>query len=939
MKRSYLSPNVPVVLLGFLIAHATPAPAQICILNELQKLTPSDAESGASVVISGDRILVGISRAGPLGNGSVHVFLGSDTDSEIWTQEVILAASDGSSNDRFGGSLAMNGSRAVIGASGDDDAGSRSGSAYVFRLDDHGTPLDPADDTWIEEAKLTASDGAADHFFGTSVSISGDHILIGASGVDDNAGAAYVFRRDDNDTPTDPNDDTWLEQAKLVASDAAAGDRFGRSAISGDRLVVGASRDDAAGPFSGSAYVFSLDDNGTPADPSDDFWLEEIKLIASDAVPGGAFGGSVSFDGETIVVGSPSADGAGNRSGAVYVFRLDDNDTPSIPDDDTWVEDAKLTSADLGAGGQFGNAVSVAGDRIVAGASISSAAKVFRLDDNGTPSDPQDDFWFQDVTYRATDTVGADRFGASVSMSGDRVAVGAGHGASYVFAVPEPFAGADDCNDNLIPDECELEEFDCNDNAIPDDCDIADGTSSDSNGNLIPDECDPPNDACEDAIQLFLGETPFDGFGATSDGGVTCSFYCDPGPCFFGDIWYEYSPPCSTVVVIDATSETGFVPSIFVYEGCGCPARQQVACRLGFVSDVPVAFQANQGVCYKIRVSTFQSLGAVTLETYGGGPTGACLLDSNDDGLCDTCVEADQGCCDDQGGTFQGAGTVCTFPEACCLNDDSCQVLDPECCLSRSGMPQGPGSACGGTEAFCDSSNGACYQADRTCGLANGDAPQGPGSTCGGTEAFCNSWTGACYRADQTCGLANGDVPQGPGSICRGTEAFCDFLTGDCYQADLTCALPNGDDPQGPGSVCAGREAFCDSSTGVCYRADRTCGLANGDAPQGPETTCGGVEACCLPDGINCLEVDIACCVGELGGVPQGSGTTCSDSDGDGVANCHDVCAGVDDAVFAPDCDGAIPTLSVWGLLVMALLLLVGGKIHFARRRSAESVA
>jgi hypothetical protein len=119
-----------------------------------------------------------------------------------------------------------------------------------------GSPLLPA---WasvladFEEAKLTASDGAAEDHFGNSVAISGDTAVIGAVGDDDNgsfSGSAYVFRYDGSD---------WVEEAKLTASDGAASDQSGGSvAVSDDAAVVGAPGDDDNGTDSGSAYVFQL---------------------------------------------------------------------------------------------------------------------------------------------------------------------------------------------------------------------------------------------------------------------------------------------------------------------------------------------------------------------------------------------------------------------------------------------------------------------------------------------------------------------------------------------------------------------------------------------------------------------------------------------------------------------------------------------------------
>jgi len=280
----------------------------------------------------------------------------------------------------------------------DDDAAGDCGSAYVFRRDDNGTPSDPSDDVWIEEAKLTASDAAAIDFFGRAVAVSGDRAVVGAYGGDGaagDAGSAYVFRRDDGGTPSDPSDDVWVEEAKLTASDAAASDSFGFSvSVSGDRAVVGARENDDAGSRSGSAYVYRRDDSGTPSDPSDDVWVEEAKLTASDAAPDDLFGYSVSISGDRAVVGAHGNDDAGDSSGSAYVFRRDDGGTPSDLSDDVWVEEAKLTASDAAATDYFGVCVAISGDRAVVGASGnddagsgSGAAYVF----SAAVHDPDDD--------------------------------------------------------------------------------------------------------------------------------------------------------------------------------------------------------------------------------------------------------------------------------------------------------------------------------------------------------------------------------------------------------------------------------------------------------------------------------------------------------------------------------------------------------------------
>ena len=110
---------------------------------------------------------------------------------------------------------------------------------------------------YLQRATLTADDGAASDYFGVSVSIDGDTMVIGAEGDDDkgsSSGSAYVFTRD---TPGDITSD-WTQVAKLTAGDGAASDNFGLSvSIDGDTMVIGAYADDDKGSNSGSAYVFS----------------------------------------------------------------------------------------------------------------------------------------------------------------------------------------------------------------------------------------------------------------------------------------------------------------------------------------------------------------------------------------------------------------------------------------------------------------------------------------------------------------------------------------------------------------------------------------------------------------------------------------------------------------------------------------------------------
>jgi len=212
-------------------------------------------------------------------------------------EEAKLTASDGDTGDSFGWSVSVSGDYALVGAHNDDDNGSSSGSAYIFRREGN---------DWLEEAKLTASDGESFDSFGIRVSLSGDYALVGAYGDDDNgsgAGSAYVFRRVGND---------WIEEAKLIASERGGDANFGLSvSLSGNYALVGAYGDDDNGSFSGSAYIFRREGS---------HWTEAAKLTANDGGASDYFGFSVSVSGDYALAGAHGDDDNGIGSGSAYVY-------------------------------------------------------------------------------------------------------------------------------------------------------------------------------------------------------------------------------------------------------------------------------------------------------------------------------------------------------------------------------------------------------------------------------------------------------------------------------------------------------------------------------------------------------------------------------------------------------------------------------------------
>ena len=184
------------------------------------------------------------------------------SDSSSFEQLVKRTAADAAAYDNFGFSVAIDGNTVVSGAPGCfmSWCPAVSGSVYVLRASDG-----------EELAKLTAADAAAGDFFGHSVAIDGDTVVVGARGENNVTEAAYVFRTTDGGA-------SYGQVAKLTAADAAAGDFFGVSvAIDGSTVVVGASQWLSAG--SGSAYVFEEDSNWWDYLSSDATWALPATMI------------------------------------------------------------------------------------------------------------------------------------------------------------------------------------------------------------------------------------------------------------------------------------------------------------------------------------------------------------------------------------------------------------------------------------------------------------------------------------------------------------------------------------------------------------------------------------------------------------------------------------------------------------------------------------
>ena len=412
---------------------------------QITKLTASDGVAGDlfghSVVVDGDTAVVG-AYEDESEKGAAYV-LAKDS-SGAWSQVAKLTASDGEAGDIFGWSVAVDWDTVVVGARYDD-------SAYVFTKPGTGWA------TATETAKLTASDGVVGDWFGQSVAVDGDTVVVGAS-EDDGSGSAYVFTKAADSVWTDAT-----QTAKLTASDGDNFDEFGKSvAVDGDTVVAGAPNNDGYG----SAYVFIKPAAGW-GDATQTAKLTPGATDDGAAGLAGTFGAAVAVDGDTVVVGASAYSGSQGRA---YVFTK-----PSGGWEDA-ERTAELATSDAEKN-QFGWSVAVDGNTVVVGAHTDDASD--SVNDSGSVyvfTKATDSVWAdatETVKLTATDGASGDQFGWSIAAGGGTVVVGAhwdddkgaDSGSAYVYgvsgwtAIPDSEAGATNATSYTVNDLTNEEEY------------------------------------------------------------------------------------------------------------------------------------------------------------------------------------------------------------------------------------------------------------------------------------------------------------------------------------------------------------------------------------------------------------------------------------------------------------------------------------------------
>ena len=381
-----------------LLAFTAPANA-----FDLKLTAPDGSEEdffGFSVALSDNLALIGASGDDDNGEASGSAYLFDTTTGSLLQK---LTAPDGSAEDFFGDSVALRDNLALIGASGDDDNGEDSGSAYLF---------DTTTGSLLQ--KLTAPDGSEGDFFGLSVALRDNLALIGAIGDDDNGeftGSTYLF---------DTTAGSLLQ--KFTSPDGSEGDFFGFSvALRNNLALIGAPGDQENGEFSGSTYLF---------DTTTGSLLQ--KLTAPDGSEGDAFGFSVALRDNLALIGAPGDQENGELSGSTYLF---DTITGSLLQ--------KLTAPDGSESDRFGLSVALRDNLTLIGAPGD--------DDNGELSGST--YLFETTTgsllqkFTAPDGSEGDFFGGSVALRDNLALIGSprdddngdSSGSAYLFTInPQP---------------------------------------------------------------------------------------------------------------------------------------------------------------------------------------------------------------------------------------------------------------------------------------------------------------------------------------------------------------------------------------------------------------------------------------------------------------------------------------------------------------------
>ena len=345
---------------------------------------------GEGVAIHGDRALLGAPAVGRA-NFSAGYVVAVEYTGETWEFAQKLEAAEGQLDDRFGFSVALNATHALVGAPEAAFLGDNTGAAYVFTLDAG---------VWTQRLQLLPEDENGGLAFGASVAVYGNTLLVGAPDINIGqlqTGEAYIYEIDDG---------TIVHTQRLQYGDFSFVGRFGESVALGEHLaVIGTPNRGLGGQNFGSVVLYERGETE---------WEFLQELQADDQQAQDVFGSSVAVDGDWMLVGAPREDDGASNSGAVYVFRREGGE---------WTEVQRLKAPTPLADDLFGESVSISGGVAVVGTSHNDerglgAGTVYVFTYNGAE-------WAFTEQLFASDGEAGDDLAKSVAIDGDVIVAGA----------------------------------------------------------------------------------------------------------------------------------------------------------------------------------------------------------------------------------------------------------------------------------------------------------------------------------------------------------------------------------------------------------------------------------------------------------------------------------------------------------------------------------
>lgn len=288
----------------------------------------------------------------------------------------------------FGVAVAMDGDRALVGASGEDSCGNNAGAAYLYeRADSTGL--------WLQTARLRPAKCVPGEFFGRSVSLSGNRALVAASAeffASEASNAAYLFEQDTSGV--------WKQVARLTVTPREKEGAFAAAvSLDGDRALITTWGDPSDGRYHGAAYIFERD-------PATHTWVQTARLQGSGSTRKGIFGGAAALDGDRVAVAASTY--FREKPGSVYIFERH-------PTTGQWQEQAHFRGID-----EFFISLDLEGDHLLvgeskAGRNNAGAATLYARDETGT--------WDLAATLKPATPYDHGGFGAVVSLDGDRALI------------------------------------------------------------------------------------------------------------------------------------------------------------------------------------------------------------------------------------------------------------------------------------------------------------------------------------------------------------------------------------------------------------------------------------------------------------------------------------------------------------------------------------